>query len=127
MKQEERDQELVARLTARLDASLGEIGPEAGTRLRRGRLAALSRHGEPGAWRFSLPYWMSAGRLSFAAVTLVAVSLFAVLPAHRQRGIAAEDLEVITAQEQVDLIQDLDFYRWLAIRDEAPAPQPGKP
>ena len=127
MKPDERDQELLARLTARLEASLGEIGPEAGTRLRRDRLAALSRHGERGPWRLSRPYWMSAGRLSFAAVTLVAVSLFAVLPAHRQGGIAAEDLEVITAQEQVALLQDLDFYRWLAIRGETQPPRPGKP
>jgi GNAT superfamily N-acetyltransferase len=127
MKPDERDQELLARLTARLEASLEEIGPEAGTRLGRDRLAALSRHGERRPRRLSLPYWMSAGRLSFAAVTLVAVSLFAVLPAHRHRGIAAEDLEVITAQEQVDLIQDLDFYRWLAIRSEDHPPQSGKP
>jgi len=127
MKPEKRDAELAARLAARLDASLGEIGEAQLSRLRRARLAALAQRGERGRWRVSLPYWMSPGRLSLAAVTLCAVSLFTVLPARAPRGIAAEDLDVITAQEQIDLIQDLDFYRWLAVSGAAQGSRPGKP
>jgi hypothetical protein len=47
-------------------------------------------------------------------VALLAVSLFAAAPSRHTAGLNPDDIEVIASGEQVEMIQDLDFYRWMA-------------
>ncbi|GFO70824.1 hypothetical protein GMLC_44030 [Geomonas limicola] len=126
MKPELSDQELENQIRARLDASLDQLDQGTLNALSRARLAALSeaRERRPVRW---LPSWLTPARLSLSAVTVAALALFLVVPARAPQSVAVEDLEVLTAPEQVDLIQDLDFYRWLDLTDatrKGPAQHP---
>ena len=61
--------------------------------------------------------WIMVG--GFATATMAAVALFFWLSTSpgnlpvRQ----VEDLEIITSQERIDFFQNLDFYRWLATKE----------
>lgn len=127
MKEHElKDEELALRIKEELDASLEGIDPGMSEKLRRARLQAVAAHGA--GRRVPLPTWLTPVRLSFSAVAAVALSLCLFLPPSRQGGgINPEDLELLTAQEQPELIQDLDFYRWLALTKTAPEAAPGVP
>jgi len=127
MKPELSDQELEGRIRARLDASLDELDQSTLSALSRARQTALAQGKESRSRRFPLPYWLTPARLSLSAVTVAALALFLTLPARAPQSVAVEELEVLTAPEQVDLIQDLDFYRWLDVTDatrKGPAQKP---
>ncbi|MBJ6723130.1 DUF3619 family protein [Geomesophilobacter sediminis] len=108
------DEELVGTIREQLDASVDRLDPKVADRLYRARMQALAAAPEGKGWYGFFPAWLSPARLSLGAVGLLAVSLFAFNPSHGTRGMAPEDLEVVTSQENMTMIQDLDFYRWLA-------------
>jgi hypothetical protein len=108
------EKELEKRVCDHLDAGIENLDQGRVAALRRARQAALAQGGT--ATRWQLPCWLTPARLSLAAVTLLAVGLFTAVP-QRTPSISPEDLEVLSAPEQVELVQDLDFYRWLAIAD----------
>jgi hypothetical protein len=108
------EQELEKRICEQLDAGIENLEQGRVAALRRARQSALAQ-GDT-ATRWQLPYWLTPARISLAAVTLLAVGLFTAVP-QRTPSISADDLEVLSAPEQVELVQDLDFYRWLASTD----------
>ena len=123
MKSDDREKDLIGRAAKRLDASLQGIDPQTLERLRTGRQAALAGCRGRDRVLLQLPYWLSPARLSFAAVALLAVSLFAVVPARAPRAVSVDDLEVVTSKEQTAMIEDLDFYRWLAVAGTGRGPE----
>ncbi len=82
------------------------------------RMRALRPAAEKRSGLFIPLRWIMVG--SFGTVTMAAVALFlwlhasppGVLPAR-----SAEDFEIITAREHIDFYQNLDFYRWLATKE----------
>jgi len=120
---EERELSLAREAAKRLDATLEEIDAQSLDRLRRARLAALTKapgRGRLGALAGWRPYWLTPARFSLAAVALVAVSLYAVVPAHAPKAPSPEALEIMTSGEQVAMLDELDFYRWLAVSGKLP-------
>ncbi len=113
MKTEERDRELLETVRATLDASTENLDDGTLRRLRRGRLDALEA-ARAGHQPFFLPRWVTAGGVATVAVLGVAASVWlsSSRPALPEKQV--EDLEIITAKEQLDLYADLEFYRWLA-------------
>lgn len=113
MTMEERDRELLEKVRATLDASIEDIDEATLHRLRRNRLDALEAAGA-NRQPFFLPRWVTAGGVATVAVLGVAVSVWlsASRPVLPEKQV--EDLEIITAKEQLDLYADLEFYRWLA-------------
>ena len=86
-------------------------------RLEHVRIEALKSVEEKRAGFFTPLRWAMVG--GFASATVAAVGLLfwlptspVVLPARH-----IEDLEIITSVEHIDLYQNLDFYRWLAIKE----------
>lgn len=118
-KTEESDKELIQAVREELDRSVEALPSDTVVRLSRARQQALNRYPGRKGWNQFFPYWLTPGRLSFAAVTVVAVSLFTLVPVPAPKGITPDDLEVVTSKEQVEMIQDLDFYRWLAVTGKA--------
>jgi hypothetical protein len=121
--QDEKELKLARQAAKRLDATLDQIDTASLERLRRARMASLAKAPRPGrlaaltGWR---PYWLTPARFSLAAVALVAVSLFTVLPAHAPKAPTPEALEIATSNEQLAMLDDLDFYRWLAVSGKLP-------
>lgn len=104
-----------------LDRSAENLDSRTRQRLELIRLKALrgreeTHRGHP----FSLR-WITVG--GFAAATMAALALFFWL--NTSAGDLpfkhVEDLEIITSKEHIDLYQDLDFYEWLAARENGGA------
>jgi hypothetical protein len=86
----------------------------------RQRMAAIRSKclglGEEKPSPFSIPFrWVLAGSSSIAAV--VALALFFWLSGSPGEIPVKniEDFEILTSREQIEIYQNVDFYRWLAI------------
>jgi hypothetical protein len=113
MSTENRDRELLERVRATLDASADNLDAATLRRLRRSRLEAVEAAG-PKRRPFPLPRWVTAGGVATVAVLGVAASVWLSAPRPVLPEKQVEDLEIVTAKEQLDLYADLEFYRWLA-------------
>ncbi len=97
-----------------LDDSLERLEGPTLLRLREARLRAVAEAEKRSERRWFFPGWVTAGGVAAIAVIALAFSIWFTparpgLPINRP-----EDLEIITAQEHLELYQDLDFYEWLA-------------
>ena len=110
------DEQLRHAARTMLDQATEKLDEVTALRLRRARLAALD-HARPSRrpW-FAIPRWVTAGGLTTAAVMVVAVSFWSGsredMPVRQP-----EEVAILTAQEQLELYEDLEFYRWLATDD----------
>ena len=72
-------------------------------------------------------YWLAP--LSGATVTAViaAVLFFNPMKHHSEPAVtAADELEIVTAEDSLDFYRDVEFYAWLdSVLDEAPAEENG--
>lgn len=107
------DECLVTEVKKVLDAGVDVMTPGTVNRLRIARQRALAGTVPTRRPWLAVPRWVTAGGLATATVILLAVSLW--LGAPRSQAPAIDDeLDRITAQEQSDLYEDLEFFRWLA-------------
>jgi len=116
MNREEREKLFLEGVKKELDAGADGLDGEILLRLRQARHRALDR-AERSRWRFAIPKWLTAGGLATAMVLVVAVSFWFKgsregIPVHQ-----AEDVEMLAAQENLDISRDLDFYRFLTAAD----------
>ena len=116
MRPDERDERLVEMVKGHLDVGLDALDDRTAARLRAVRLKAVeSAEGRRG--RFRLPRWVVVGGLATAAAAVLAVGLL-VTKRPGESGVAtADDIEIVAAQEQMQLYEDMEFYRWLAARE----------
>ena len=115
MSTEKRDERLVEMVRGHLDAGLDTLDDRTAARLRAVRLRAVeSAEGRRG---FRFPRWATVGGLATAAAAVLAVSLW-VSERPRESSVAtADDIEIVAAQEQMQFYEDIEFYRWLAARE----------
>lgn len=116
MSTKERDERLVAMVKEHLDAGVDALDNRTTARLRAARLKAVeSARGRRG-W-FRLPRWVAVGGFATAAAAILAVGVW-LSDAPRESAVAtADDLEIVAAQDQMQLYEDLEFYRWLATQE----------
>jgi hypothetical protein len=57
------------------------------------------------------------GGLTTAAAAVLAVSLWMTDPPRDTTVATADDIEIVAAQEQMQLYEDLEFYRWPATQE----------
>lgn len=100
------------RMRALLEQSAEQLDQHTVQRLARARHAAI--HGAAAIARRRVAPWIGA---AVAASLVAAITLNVWMGGERaSHEVAATDLELMTAQEDVEFYQDLDFYEWL---DEA--------
>jgi len=86
-------------------------------RLERIRLDALSAVGGKEA-RFFLPSrWVTVGALVATAMVVVAIFFWLRASPGDFPGKHIEDFEIIASMENIDLYENLEFYRWLATKE----------
>jgi hypothetical protein len=109
------DAELTKRASQLFDESVRELDAGTLSRLNRSRQRALA-----GAKRGGLEWPVAAPVAAVAAAAAVAVIVWSLgsgiddLPPE-----TAADFEMLLAGEDLEMLEDLDFYRWLALDETA--------
>lgn len=112
MNRDEREEKLLEAVRKHLDESVEAIDARTAARLREIRVGALAG-AEGMRRRFMFPRWVTVGGLATAAVAVAAGLWFAEV--RKEPAVATiDDIEIVVAQEQMQLYEDLEFYRWLA-------------
>jgi ferric-dicitrate binding protein FerR (iron transport regulator) len=108
------EQAFIARAKDVLDRAADELDAATARKLQRARAAALERRS-----RWSRRAAWVAG-LAAASVAALALWLWTGQPGpERQAAVPLEDFELVTSVENIELVEDLDFYHWLADGDTA--------
>ena len=87
-------------------------------RLERIRLDALSPLSEKRTGIFFPFRWVTTGVLAGAVTAAIAVFLLLRTPTCNLPGKQIEDFEIMTSKDQIELYENLDFYRWLPVQDD---------
>lgn len=108
------DRQFVERAKAVLEASTQDLGPKTMAALRLARRQALAA-GRP------QPRWSPRviGGMATAAVALIAVFLWGVPRQNGKAGLWVEEMEALGTLEAVEIVDDLEFYEWLAETERA--------
>lgn len=110
------DRELARRAKAAFDRSTEDLSGEVRSRLTQARYAALEELEANRGFSFGRQ-WMPAGGLALAAV--LAAVLWLSRPAPSEGPISAiEDLELVLAEESLEMFEELEFYSWLGDQPE---------
>lgn len=111
------DDALVQRARTLFDDSVSELDGHTRSRLNKGRQQALAA-ARPDASR-PLRRLLPAAATGAAAVAALLVWT-GLDPVEEPAGeIAATDLELLLEQENLDMLEDLEFYSWIEIDSEA--------
>ncbi len=113
---DEQEKAFLEKVKRELDAAADDLDTLTQARLRSFRMRAMDEAERRKGIRFIIPRWLTAGGIATVCAMVVAVSIWfgtkQSLPTNHP-----EDLEILAAQEQLDLYKDLDFYTWLAAVD----------
>ena len=120
------DAQLIERIRRRLDEEVDRLDSTTLSRLEQARRLALAAAVQPRrpwwrtTWLASRPVgnWLvPAGAFASVVATAVALTLMVVEPGN---GLAREvdDLELLTAGEELELYENLEFYQWLQDREQ---------
>lgn len=114
MSENERNETFIRSVVSGLDKESDRLPPAVVRRLHDARLRALEAP-QAGWFRFRIvPRWVTAGGLATVAVLVAAVSIWLGGNHNGLQVKNPDELEIAAAQEQLELYEDLDFYRWLA-------------
>src|SRR5678810_595026 len=104
-RREEGEEAFVRRVKAILDEGNAHLDARVRSRLTQARHAALAQaDSRPNLW---LRQWAPAAGIAAAAV------LVGRTPREQPPDEALNDLEIVLAGENLDLLEDLDFYEWV--------------
>lgn len=96
-----------------LDESVRDLGPGVERRLRQARYRALEAKSKP--FRWLLP----ASGFAAVSVAILAGALWLFQPSRPVPVQGVEDIEILSSGENLELFDDLEFYRWLAEQNPA--------
>lgn len=105
-------------VAAELDRQAEELGPFMEARLDRARRQAVERGLTRRRLTLPLMGRMTLAGAGAALAVLLTVSLHKEPPAPPMAQ-KVEEFEIMTAQEQLDVIEDQEFFRWLQERESA--------
>lgn len=103
--------EFPEKIIRQLNRDSADVDPAVAARLRESRMKALELNEKPSF--LGLPRWLTVSGLATAVILVIAVSLWTKAPKPAPITMHPEDMEVLTAPDQIELYRDLDFYRWL--------------
>lgn len=125
-KSQDLDAQVVAHIRRRLNEDVDGLDSATVSRLEQARrlaLAAAEGSRRPGRrkirlWNGPVGDWLvPAGAFASIIATVVALSLMVATPGNGGAG-AEDDLELLTAGEDLELYENLEFYQWLQDREQ---------
>lgn len=123
---DEADARLEGRSREVFDASVEALDARSRSKLNQARQRALEelRHARPVPWRVLVP----AGGLAVAATLAILIGLYSGANGGGDTATAVplDDLEIVAGGEAIEMIEDVEFYSWLAEQGGShPADQSG--
>lgn len=95
-----------------LDESLHDLSPDITRRLQQARYAAIEKASQKNIWSF-----LPEVKYAMFAIAIVSVSIFLKVNDNDSAltTLAMEsDIEMLTSNESLELLEDLEFIQWLA-------------
>ena len=117
MNGDEQEKRLLEKAKSLLSEAAENLDSQTKRRLERIRLDALSSAEAKEARFFPRPGWVTAGAFAAAGMAAVAVFFWLRTSTGDFPDKHIEDFEMITSTEDMDLYENLDFYRWLATKE----------
>ena len=104
----------IDRVKQELDAAVDNLDEQTLARLRAIRKQAIaSRDSKQVNW-LQRPWLLPAGGFATAAIVFAIVGLVWMGPGEiPSKNLAGQDMEILLAQDHLDLYTDLEFFRWL--------------
>lgn len=124
MSEEQQDREFIDAVRRDLDRTAEGLDAGIQSRLTQARYAALEQKSAPRAW-FAGWSWKPATALAATACLALALSFTLNHAPVSEKGPGLEDMEVLTANDQLELYEDLEFYAWLAEEESAESYEKG--
>lgn len=113
MNNEQQDLEFIDAIRRDLDDASANLDAGIRSRLTKARHAALDQKSARPAW-LSGWYVKSAAALAATACLVLALSITLNHAPDSGKGSGLEDMDLLTASDQLELYEDLEFYAWLA-------------
>ena len=108
------EQDFLHKLTQQLDEAEQALSPDTLRELRQRRYVALDKIARP--WRIWRPVPVMAMAMSLA-VAIIGVRL--LLPEHTGVTPQVEDLQLLSASDDLELYEQLEFIQWLEFEEHA--------
>jgi hypothetical protein len=116
MNEHEKEKQIVEKIRGFLDESAENLPPDVCLRLQEARYQALKAAGEKPPF-FSFPRWITVGGLATATTAILAIFFWFNVPSVEIPAKQVEDFEILTSREQIDFYKDLEFFLWLAAKE----------
>lgn len=118
------DAQLEQRAKELFDASVANLDGATRARLAQARNRALEARERPGfAALLMPPRWIAAvSAAALAAVAVLAIWQGGGAPDRPVEAAALNDLELLLAPDEFEMLEELEFYAWLEEQGELPAP-----
>jgi len=108
------EKDFLRKMRSELDAGLEQLDPSIARRLQESRRRALDLAERRPFRLFNVPRLIPVSGFATLAVVAVAMSLWFSLRPQTIPHKAAEEIEVLTMQGNLDMYKDLEFFQWLA-------------
>ena len=115
------EQLLLSAAKSTLDNSVDDLDASTLERLATIRRQAVESATKQQASLIGLPSWLLpvGGLATAAAAVLVTMTLWTIQPDIQDAPVAVlEDINLLTAPEEIEFYQDLEFYEWLAVNEQ---------
>jgi hypothetical protein len=124
---ENSDPRLEARAKQLFEASVAGLDGSTRSKLARARARAVEVASRPRAITAWLPArspWLPAGAAAAAAAIAVFVWQGSIVEQSDVGMAAIDDLEILLAEDEFDMFEELEFYAWLDEQPELEMPEP---
>lgn len=114
------DEAFASKAKALFDDSVEGLDAESRSRLNRARQAALAANGSR---RPAWVQWLPAAGVAVAAVFAVVLWTGSRPGTVQAPATSATDFEILLNEDSLEMLEELEFYRWIELADQAGDPQ----
>jgi len=117
MNEVQKEAQFLEKVKGLLDESAENLDLRIRHRLQQARVQALETRGKKRRSFFTIPRWITIGGLATAATAVLAFFFLFNVPKTDFPAKQAEDFEILTSKEHIEFYKDLEFFRWLATKE----------
>lgn len=107
----------IERLTQALDQSTQDLDAATLSKLTQARHAAVAAAGRQQTRRWPSMAMLAGSTATLALVAVLVTSQLAISPAPQESGDAVTDFELLASSDELEMLEDLEFFEWLGTTD----------